>query len=319
MTKMKDSQDAVPIGWLTSAVIGAGESIDILANLDPRTRLGSMLANTLGTMTALADQRLRLRCVIHFPTDPSGRAQVRADAFGDEITTIGWEVRTIQTPPTMDLIIVDGEIAHAVFNDRRAVVISSGENEQTIRTLRRHFEELWKAAANVGGENQLLFEDLISPEIPVFAEDIVRVSKEMWDQLIVHLAQYPEDLYRLEPRKFEELVAELLVREGMQVQLTPETRDRGRDILALQHGPAGHHLYLVECKRYAPNRPIGVELVRSLYGVLEQERATAGVLITTSRFTRDALKFADPIRYRLSLKEFDDLKKWLLMQAKCRT
>src|SRR4028118_269404 len=51
-------------------------------------------------------------------------------------------------------------------------------------------------------------------------------------EIISRLAREPEDLYQMQPRYFEELVCALLVDMGLDVHLTPQTRDGGRDILA---------------------------------------------------------------------------------------
>ena len=113
----------------------------------------------------------------------------------------------------------------------------------------------------------------------------------------------------------KELVAELLAREGLEVQLTPSTRDGGRDILAFQETPVGKHLYLVECKRHMLERPVGVAVVRQLYGVITQERATAGLIVATSRFSRDALTFAETVRHQMGLKDYEAIKAWLREHA----
>ncbi|MBS0155133.1 MAG: restriction endonuclease [Nitrospira sp.] len=310
---MTEKLNAISIDELAGIVLSASKSIDIVANLDPKTRLGSVVSDALGTWTALADQRLRLRCLIHWPKDASDRSQVRADTFEDEISRLGWAVRNLSAKPLMDLIIVDDKIFHALIADGagQRVRPSGDEDALTVRLLLQHFNELWSAAAEGDHAKELLFEDLFRPSLPSLRRDIVQVSNDTWDRIIQELARQPQDLFRLNPRRFEELVAQLLERDGLRVQLTPKTRDGGRDILAFHHGAAGQHLYLVECKRYAQNKPIGVELVRSLYGVVEHEKATAGMLVTTSRFTRDALEFVDPIKYRMSLREFGDIKEWL--------
>ena len=49
--------------------------------------------------------------------------------------------------------------------------------------------------------------------------------------------------FSVSPHKFEELITELLEREGMNVHLTPKTRDGGRDILASLNTAVGEHLY----------------------------------------------------------------------------
>jgi restriction endonuclease Mrr len=96
------------------------------------------------------------------------------------------------------------------------------------------------------------------------------------------------------------------------VELTLRTRDGGRDLFALRSDTFGKSLYLVECKRYAASRKVGVEVVRGLYGVLQADRATKGVIVTTSSYTKDAIEFATPLEYQLSLRDFEALKEWLV-------
>lgn len=131
------------------------------------------------------------------------------------------------------------------------------------------------------------------------------------DELIRYLAKNPKLLYELHPRRFEELVAELLRAQGFEPTLTPRTRDGGRDILAARSDALGSLLYLVECKRYAPKNKVGVEVVRAIHGVTNAERATKGVIVTTSSFTKDAIAFASPLKYGIGLHDFETLKSWL--------
>jgi hypothetical protein len=140
---------------------------------------------------------------------------------------------------------------------------------------------------------------------------LVRAVATINDELIHHLARNPELLYELNPRKFEELVAELLKAQGFEPTLTPRSRDGGRDILAARSDSLGSLLYLVECKRYAPTNKVGVELVRAIHGVTQAERATKGVIVTTSSFTKGAIAFASPLQYTIGLHDFEALKLWL--------
>ncbi|SFS82869.1 restriction endonuclease [Paenibacillus sp. 453mf] len=130
-------------------------------------------------------------------------------------------------------------------------------------------------------------------------------------QLIKYLAMYPELLREIDPRKFEEVVAEIFHKKGFTVTLTPRTRDGGKDIYAIQNGMFGRQLFVIECKRYSSTNKVGVELVRGIYGVKVAERATAAMLVTTSTFSKDAIDFASPLKYELSLKDYTDLKSWL--------
>lgn len=75
----------------------------------------------------------------------------------------------------------------------------------------------------------------------------------------------------------------------------------------------GSALYVVECKRYSPDRPVGVGIVRELYGVVQAERLTGGIVATTSYFTADARQFTAQLSYQLSLADFHAVRSWIRM------
>jgi HJR/Mrr/RecB family endonuclease len=145
---------------------------------------------------------------------------------------------------------------------------------------------------------------------PHRAEEIRLTLEEVNDLLIEALAQNPDLMHEIHPRRFEELVAELFKRMGCEVTLTPQSRDGGRDVLAIRRDDVGTLLTLVECKKFRPDRRVGVALVRSLYGVVRSDRASHGVIATTSSFTRGAKEFQQNLQYHLSLRSFDDLVAW---------
>jgi len=95
----------------------------------------------------------------------------------------------------------------------------------------------------------------------------------------------------LPPRHFEHLVEHLYRKMGYATILTPLQRDGGRDVLAEAREPGKLTHLRIECKRHA--RPVGVELVRALLGVVSDEKVNKGVLVTTSTFTRGAHQLAE--------------------------
>jgi len=123
----------------------------------------------------------------------------------------------------------------------------------------------------------------------------------------------PEILRCLDAREFEGFVAALVERLGFEdVVLTPRSGDDGRDVIATKrvHGLA--ILCAFECKRYAPNRRVGLGTARALLGTIMHgpTRAAKGVLVTTSYFTSGARRFilTEP---SLDGKDFDGLVEWL--------
>jgi restriction system protein len=139
------------------------------------------------------------------------------------------------------------------------------------------------------------------------SSDIVIAGEELLDRI----GKSPEKIYDLSPRKFEEVVAEILQRLGYSVRVTPATRDGGKDIYVATRKDLGSFLYLVECKHFRPDRPVGVGIVREMYGVLAAERATAGILVTTSYFTKEAMEFTETVKYQVSLRDYIGLQEWI--------
>jgi len=130
-------------------------------------------------------------------------------------------------------------------------------------------------------------------------------------ELLARLKANPELLRSLPPRRFEEVVAELLEIQGYSIELTPASRDGGFDMYAAKNDALGQFLYLVECKRYSPPNKVGVQIVRALHGVVQQTRATAGIITTTSFFTDGAKEFQQDIKHQLHLRDYIELQKWL--------
>lgn len=146
-----------------------------------------------------------------------------------------------------------------------------------------------------------------TPEHRQIIADVTSVS----DDFLFRLHENPELLYELTPRGFEELVAELLGRLDYEITLTPVSKDGGKDIYAAKKDHLGTFLYVVECKKYAPDNRVGVGLVRQLNGVVQAEQATAGILATTSFFTSGAKEFQKAISYQISLKDYLGIQDWL--------
>lgn len=130
-------------------------------------------------------------------------------------------------------------------------------------------------------------------------------------QEIVELASNPEKLRDIRSERFERIIAELLAGQGYDVQITPPTRDGGYDIMAIRRDAFGiETTTIVECKRYAPEHKVPVDIIRGLYGVKSYLGVSNALLVTTSNFTRDARKFVET-KYDIQLFDAADLAKWI--------
>lgn len=151
--------------------------------------------------------------------------------------------------------------------------------------------------------------DIIHSEnkIIVPSKEIIRGITVVDNSLLRKAKEDPRIILSFSPREFEEMVCELLDKQGYDVKLTKQTRDGGKDIIVVQKSILGEFCIYVECKKYDTSRPISVSLVRELYGTVMVDNATAGMIITTSRFTKDAKEYTEQIKHRMTLKDYNDL------------
>ena len=149
----------------------------------------------------------------------------------------------------------------------------------------------------------------LPPRLPPGTIEIVRFVDQ---ELVKRLARQPRDLYRLAPRDFEKLIAELFRDKGWTVDLTKQTRDGGSDIIAVRCDMGAHIQMLIEAKRYGPDKTIGVGIVRQLYAVRQLRHASKAILATTSHFSPDVFReFASVMPWELELSDYNEILKWL--------
>lgn len=145
----------------------------------------------------------------------------------------------------------------------------------------------------------------------VEGRSILQVGSLINSKLIKHFLDHPNDLRSMDSRHFEELIAELFDGFGYRVELTVATRDGGRDVIAIGNQVVAESKFLIECKRYAESNRVGILPVRSLHGVVQDERATKGIIATTSTFTAPAREFLERNRWTLEGRDFEGVIDWL--------
>ncbi len=86
---------------------------------------------------------------------------------------------------------------------------------------------------------------------------------------------------------FEFLVGEYFRRMGFRVEETGKGADGGYDLIAVKD----REKFLIQCKQWRVDT-VGVKIVRELFGVVTAEQASGGIVVTSGKFSKDALAFA---------------------------
>lgn len=134
--------------------------------------------------------------------------------------------------------------------------------------------------------------------------------------LMREVKEQPELLRTITPREFEKVVCEIFKSKDFEVELTPSTRDRGKDIIAISSDSLGiKNKYFIECKRYSEDNKVDVSVIRSLYGVKHtKDGPNKTILVTTSSFTQPAKDFAKieaQSTWDMTLIDYEQLLKWI--------
>ena len=204
--------------------------------------------------------------------------------------------------------------------ESKLVVISNYLDPGAIERARRieGADIILAKASFVDDEFKVVLKELLpireNPQIEPKPELVIPIRKTLVEvnrSLTNLFRKDPKLIRELDPIRFEELVAELFEEDGYRVVLTPPRADGGKDLYAFKKDRQLETSFLVECKRYAPPNKVGVEVVRQLYGLVQHERVSGGVIVTTSYFTRGANDFAKTVPYQLYLRDFYDLSVWL--------
>lgn len=151
----------------------------------------------------------------------------------------------------------------------------------------------------------------IFPEYANESESIVIDESRRIQKVLYDIYKDNNNLLTLNCWDFEEMVAELLSKQGYKVELTQKTKDNGYDIIALMNIKMQTPLkFLVECKRYV-HRKVGIEVIRSFKEVIDTEKANRGIIVTTSYFTKGALQKQAEIPYLLDYRDKDKVIEWV--------
>jgi restriction system protein len=99
------------------------------------------------------------------------------------------------------------------------------------------------------------------------------------------------NLLDLSPKAFESFVQNLFTKMGYETDQYRSSNDGGIDCMAYKRDPVAPMKIAVQAKLYT--KTVSPTHVRDLYGTMQHEGATLGIMITTSGYGPGSVEFAN--------------------------
>lgn len=123
-------------------------------------------------------------------------------------------------------------------------------------------------------------------------DQILRVVSRRFAQLI---AEDARNLDKLEWRQLEMTLAEVFEGLGFSVELTPGSKDKGKDIILECYVTGSKHTYIVEVKHWRAGNRVGQSTLKDFLDIIVRESREGGLFLSSSGYCDNAFEMLTEI------------------------
>lgn len=128
-------------------------------------------------------------------------------------------------------------------------------------------------------------------------QQLIQVMSQKFAEII---ATNPAALDELEWRDIERLLAEVFDGIGFSIELTPPSKDGGKDIILQCVVSGKKHSYIVEVKHWRSSTKVGGSAIKDFLSIIVNENRDAGLFLSTYGYTSNAFEGISEIeRHRI--------------------
>lgn len=160
-----------------------------------------------------------------------------------------------------------------------------------------------------------------TPIVPTIKQDVLTPTEQLEQAFHSIVDDLAADLLQktLEqsPLFFEHLVVDLMVKMGYggsfanSAHVTPYVHDDGIDGIIYEDKLGLDKIY-IQAKRYKPDNTIGKPQIQQFAGALDEQKATKGVFITTSSYSKEARQYVDKLSKKIVLIDGQELARYMI-------
>ena len=156
-------------------------------------------------------------------------------------------------------------------------------------------------------------QDLVSADLTP-TEQLEQAYHSINDDLAADLLQ---KTLEQSPYFFEHLVVDLLVKMGYggsfanSAQVTQYVHDDGIDGIIYEDKLGLDNIY-IQAKRYKLDNTVGKPQIQQFSGALDEQKATKGVFITTSTYSKEAKQYVEKLNKKIVLIDGQELARYMI-------
>lgn len=202
---------------------------------------------------------------------------------GPHVGRVGVEYKHYTSARRADVLAVDqvARLARAANLDKVLLVSKSGFT-RSARAEAAHRHPLSLELLTLDDLRTLA--TAASPT-PTSEARISAIVREMSEEMARAVARDPAALDYLEWRDLERMVHAVLQGLGFDAELTPGSKDGGKDIIVRLTEGALTRSFAVELKHWRSGKGVGVDAVRDFVSVVAREQHESGLFLSTSGYT----------------------------------
>jgi hypothetical protein len=122
---------------------------------------------------------------------------------------------------------------------------------------------------------------------PGYAERVQVLIKSISHEFAGIVCESPDALDHLEWRDLERMMARVMEGLGFECELTPPSKDGGKDLILVWRATSGEQSFIVELKHWRSGKRVGKPDVSDFMSVIVAENRTGGLFLSTSGYTAD--------------------------------
>jgi restriction system protein len=125
---------------------------------------------------------------------------------------------------------------------------------------------------------------------PDFAERVQILVRSISHEFAKLVSESPDALDHLEWRDLERMMARVMEGLGFECELTPPSKDGGKDLILTWRARSGTKSFIVELKHWRSGKRVGRGAVSDFMNVIVSEQRVAGLFLSTSGYATDRIE-----------------------------